>query len=133
MHGSVIATHRRPRSAVCRCPRAPARMIDFRLYRLAFLPALVAVIAVMFSLEGAPDPFEPAGPPGTFDGGTASAAARLIATKMPDRQPGSAGASAAAALVSRRFDAVPAGAVSEQQYGADYDGHDVTLRNVVLT
>jgi Peptidase family M28 len=114
-------------------PRSPPRMIDFRLYRLAFLPALVAVIAVMFSLEGAPDPFEPAGPPGTFDGGTASAAARLIATKMPDRQPGSAGDSAAADLVSRRFDAVPAGAVSEQQYGAEYDGHDVTLRNVVLT
>ncbi len=108
-------------------------MIDFRLYRLAFAPALVAVIAVMFSLEGAPDPFEPAGPPGTFDGGTASAAARLIATKIPDRQPGSAGDSAAADLVSRRFDAVPAGAVSEQQYGAEYDGHDVTLRNVVLT
>ncbi len=108
-------------------------MIDFRLYRLAFLPALVAVIAVMFSLEGAPDPFEAAGPPGTFDGGTASAAARLIATKMPDRQPGSAGDSAAADLVARRFDAVPAGAVAEQRYGAEYEGHDVALRNVVLT
>lgn len=108
-------------------------MIDFRPYRLAFVPALFAVIAVMFSLEGAPDALQPAGPPGTFDGGAASAAARLIATKMPDRQPGGAGDSATADLVAKRFDAVPAGVVSEQRYGARYGDEDVPLRNVVLT
>ena len=67
MHGSVNPARRRPWSAVCRPPRSHPPVIDFRLYRLAFLPALVAVVALMFSLEGAPDALEPAGPPGTFD------------------------------------------------------------------
>jgi len=66
-------------------------LIDFRLYRLAFAPTLVAVIAVMFSLEGAPDALEPAGPPGTFDADAATATARHIATDIPDREPGSPG------------------------------------------
>ena len=38
-------------------------MIDFRLYRLAFAPTLLAVIAVMFSLEGTPDAIQPAASP----------------------------------------------------------------------
>jgi hypothetical protein len=108
-------------------------VIDFRLYRLAFLPALVAVVALMFSLEGAPDPLEPAGPPGTFEASAAAAAARQIATTFPDRSPGSGGDSMTADLVADRFADVPTGAVSEQRLEASYDDEDTELRNVLLT
>ena len=108
-------------------------MIDFRLYRLAFAPTLVAVIAVMFSLEGAPAALEPAGPPGTFDADAATANARHIATDIPDREPGSPGDEETADLVAQSFGEVAAGAVSEQRFDADYNGDQVSLRNVVLT
>ncbi len=108
-------------------------MVDFRLYRLAFLPALLAVIVAMFSLEGAPDPLEPVTPPSTFEGDRAAAVARQIATVAPERAPGSEGDAAVAALVADRFEDVPAGAVSEQRFEASFEGEDVSLRNVLLT
>jgi hypothetical protein len=108
-------------------------VIDFRLYRLSFLPTLVAVVVVMFSLEGTPDAFEPVTPPSTFEGDRAAAVARQIATTAPDREPGSAGDAAVADLVADHFEEVPAGAVSEQRFDASIDGEDVSLRNVLLT
>jgi len=109
-------------------------MIDFRLYRLAFLPAVLAVVVVMFSLQGTPEPLEPVTPPTTFEGDRATAIARQIASQAPDREPGSAGDEAIADLVANRFGEIPAGAVSEQRFDAsDGDGNDVTLRNVLLT
>ncbi len=108
-------------------------MIDLRLYRLAFLPAVLAVVVVMFSLEGMPDPLEPVTPASTFEADRAAAIARQIATTAPDREPGSAGDAGVAALVANRFDEIPAGAVSQQRAEASYEGDDVTLTNVVLT
>jgi hypothetical protein len=111
----------------------PAPPIDLRLYRLAFAPTLLAVIAIMFSLEGAPGPVEPATPPATFEGDRAAALARQIVELAPERTPGSAGDLRAADLVRERFDEIAAGAVSEQGFDAELDGEDVSLRNVVLT
>lgn len=108
-------------------------MIDFRLYRLAFIPAVIAVIVLMFSLEGAPDAIEPTTPPATFEGERASAAARQIAELAPERPPGSHGDAAVADLVAERFGEIPAGAVTEQEFEATLDGDEVTLRNVILT
>ncbi|HEY8000658.1 MAG TPA: M28 family peptidase [Solirubrobacterales bacterium] len=108
-------------------------MIDFRLYRLCFLPALLAVIVAMFSLEGAPDALEPVTPPSTFDGDRAAAVARQIATTAPDRTAGSDADAAIADLVVNRFEDIPSGAVSEQRFTASDDGEDVSLRNVLLT
>ena len=109
-------------------------MIDFRLYRLSFLPALLAVVVVMFSLEGTPDALEPVTPPSTFEGDRAAAVARQIATTAPDREPGSEGDAAVADLVANRFGEIPAGAVSEQTFDTtDRNGDDVSLRNVLLT
>jgi hypothetical protein len=108
-------------------------MIDFRLYRLSFLPALLAVVVVMFSLEGAPIALEPVTPPSTFEGDRAAAIARQIATTAPDRPPGSPGDSAVADLVVNRFNEIPAGAVREQRFDASVDGENVSLRNVLLT
>ena len=53
-------------------------MIDFRLYRLAFLPALVALIVILFSLASVPEPLEAPISLGGFDEDTAGKTAREI-------------------------------------------------------
>lgn len=108
-------------------------MIDFRLYRLAFIPALIAVGVVMFSLEGAPDALQPGTLRGEFDGARAAALERQIVNAAPDRTPGSDGDNHVADIVAEHLKEIPTGAVSEQRYAASYDGEDVTLRNVLLT
>ena len=114
-------------------PQAHRNLIDYRLYRIAFIPALIAVVVVMFSLEGAPDPLEPGTLRGEFDGARAAALARQIVDTAPDRTPGSEGDSRVADLVHHRFGEVTTGAVSEQRFAATYEDNDVALRNVVLT
>jgi hypothetical protein len=108
-------------------------MVDFRLYRAAFVPALLALVALMFSLQGLPGPLEPAVPTGSFEAGRAMAVAREIVAGSPDRQPGSEGDMKAADLVAERFAQIESGTSSEQQFEASFDGDDVTLRNVLLT
>ena len=108
-------------------------MINFRLYRLAFVPALIAVVVVMFSLEGAPDALEPGTLRGEFDGTRAATLARQVVNRAPDRAPGSEGDSLVADMVADRFGEIPTGAVSEQRFEATYEGEDVELRNVLLT
>ncbi len=108
-------------------------MIDFHLYRLALVPAMIAVVIVMFSLEGAPDALEPGTLRGEFDGSRAAASARQIVNNAPDRTPGSEGDSEVADIVADHFGEVTTGAVSEQRYEASYDGEDVDMRNVLLT
>ncbi len=108
-------------------------MINFRLYRLAFIPAVIAIGVVMFSLEGAPDPLEPGTLRGEFDGARAAAFARQIVNAAPDRTPGSDGDNRVADIVSDHLGDTPTGAVSEQRYDSTYQGDDVSLRNVLLT
>ena len=107
-------------------------MIDFRLYRLAFAPTLLAVIAVMFSLEGTPDAIQPAASPG-LEEERAAVTARQVVELAPDRQPGSSGDNAVADLVAERFADIPAGAVTEQEFDGEFEGEEVSLRNVLLT
>lgn len=108
-------------------------MPNLRLYRLAFLPAAVAVVAIMFSLDGVPRPLEPPTPPATFDGDRAINQARQVVALAPERPPGSAGDAAVADLVAERFGEVAAGSVAEQSFQASYEGEEVGLRNVLLT
>lgn len=107
--------------------------VDFRLYRLAWLPAVLALVVLMFSLEGAPEAVEPAAATGTFEGDRAVAEARRIAADIPEREPGSTGDDQLADLVESRFDEIAAGAVSEQSFEAEYEGEQVEMRNVLLT
>lgn len=107
--------------------------VDFRLYRLAWLPAVLALVVVMFSLEGRPAAVEPATATGIFEGERAVSEARRIAADVPEREPGSAGDAQVADLVESRFGEVAAGAVSEQSFEAEYEGEQVELRNVLLT
>jgi hypothetical protein len=79
-------------------------LIEPRIYRAAFVPALLAVVLVMFSLESRPKPL----PQGLaadvlFDGEQAAASARELADSHPDRSPGSRGNEAVAGEVEQAF------------------------------
>ena len=89
-------------------------MIEPRVYRAAFVPALLALVLVMFSLESQPAPL----PQGLaadvlFDGEAAMDAAAAIARATPDRRPGTPGDLSVAASVERAFRA--RGFVPERQ------------------
>src|SRR3954471_14284890 len=86
-------------------------MLDLRVYRAAFLPALVALFVVAFSLS---DPAKPRTTRQAFDyddGGRAFGAAappqrnslRELAAAFPARRPGSPGDAALADRVAAEF------------------------------
>ncbi len=73
-------------------------MLDIRVYRAAFLPALVALFIAAFSLADRPEPAQSPSPPDSFDserafGGRAPLQNSLteLARSFPDRAPGTAG------------------------------------------
>ena len=81
-------------------------LIELRLYRAAFLPALLAIVVVMFSLENRPGP-APQGLPADvlFDGKLASAQLNRIVERFPNRRPGGRGDRALADEVARQLSA----------------------------
>ena len=79
-------------------------MLEPRIYRAAFVPALLAVVLTMFSFESRPRPV----PQGLaadvlFDGDQAAELAGRIASEAPDRRAGTPGDRATAALVADAF------------------------------
>ena len=81
-------------------------MIEPRLYRVAFLPTLLVLALLMFSFESRPPPL----PQGLaadvlFDGRLAAAGARSVASRHPDRRPGSPGDLASARAVADELSA----------------------------
>ena len=79
-------------------------MIEPRIYRAAFVPALLAVVLTMFSFESRPRPL----PQGLaadvlFDGNRRPTLADAIAAEAPDRRAGSRGDRATAPLVADTF------------------------------
>src|SRR4051794_29034546 len=64
-------------------------MLDLRLYRLAFVPAILAIIVAAFSLteRGTPAVGTPLAPD-AFDGKRAIAELRALEASYPDRRPG---------------------------------------------
>ena len=84
-------------------------MIEPRIYRAAFIPAVLAVVLVMFSLENRPRPV----PQGLaadvlFDGDVAHRELRRIVARHPDRRPGELASAAAARDLAERFRALEA-------------------------
>ena len=108
-------------------------MIDFRLYRVAWIPALLAFVVMMFSLEGVPEPPDPQIAPAAFDSERARQNVREILALGDDRSPGSDADAGTAALVQERFDEIAAGTTSLQTFEADVDGEKRELRNVAIT
>ena len=63
-------------------------MIEPRVYRAAFIPALLAVVLAMFSFQSRPRPLEQGlAADVLFDGEQAAALALQIAEDEPDRRP----------------------------------------------
>ena len=82
-------------------------MIEPRIYRAAFIPAVLAVVLVMFSLENRPKPV----PQGLaadvlFDGDVAMRELRAIVRERPDRRPGQLSSELAARDLAERFRAL---------------------------
>jgi hypothetical protein len=79
-------------------------LIEPRIYRAAFLPAIFAVVLVMFSLESRPAPLAQGLPADVvFAGSGAATTAARIVDAAPDRRAGSAGDKRTAALVAAAF------------------------------
>jgi Peptidase family M28 len=108
-------------------------MIDQRLYRLSFFPALVAVIVMLFSLRGVPAALEAPVALSAFDADAAAETARKIAVTSTDRTPGSEGDAEVADFLIRRFSEIGSAEVSEQSFSGSFEGEDVELRNVIAT
>jgi hypothetical protein len=81
----------------------PRTVLDVRVYRAAFAPALIALFVAAFSLAdrpgGATTPFAPAG----FDGGRAYTALGELGRRFPRRPPGSPADRALAGRVAGAF------------------------------
>jgi len=79
-------------------------VIEPRIYRVAFVPALLAVVLAMFSLESRPRPLRQAlAADVVFEGPQAAASTRAVLAAARDRRVGSRGDLAAARLVAGRF------------------------------
>jgi hypothetical protein len=89
-------------------------MIEPRIYRAAFVPAALALLLVLFSFQKQPPPLaQPQAGDVLFDDEAATTQAREIAKLAPDRQIGTAGNDATAALVRRAF--------SSSRFGIEVD------------
>lgn len=97
-------------------------MFDPRIYRAALVPAVVALVILMFSFEPVPNPLPPPVATPTFDGVEAARTARSIVELAPERTPGSAGDRAVADLVEERFAAIEGGQVSTQTFDSSFEG-----------
>lgn len=107
-------------------------MIDLRLYRVALLPSIAALIITMFSLVSRPEPLRSGLPTGEFDPAAAADLERQLLEVAPEREPGSDGDEAAARFVQEQFRSIVGGRLSLQSVGGSYEGDDVDLTNVVL-
>jgi hypothetical protein len=108
-------------------------VISFRIYREAFAPALLAVVVLLFSLQGRPDPLPPVVASAEFDQDAAAKIDRQIVDAAPVRPPGSDGDLAIADMVEKRFMSVSEGQVAQQRFDGSFEGNDVQLRNLILT
>jgi hypothetical protein len=107
-------------------------VVDLRLYRVAFLPALVALVALLFSLQSLPQALSPLVSPATFDPSAAAGITRQIVKRAPVRTPGNPGDSTIADMVARAFGQVRGGEVIDQRFDGDFNGDTASMRNVVL-
>ena len=81
----------------------PSGLLEPRLYRAAFAPALLALIVLAFSLESPPAGVAPELAPPTFSGQRATATARQIVNAYGDRRSGSADDERVAELFKARL------------------------------
>jgi hypothetical protein len=108
-------------------------MLDPRLYRVAFVPVLLAVLVAAFSLQDRPRPVGTTQTPDAFDGTAAELQLDDLARRYPDRRPGSAGDERLAGEIAGILRKSVPGTVEEHRYrGETIDGRR-DLVDVVAT
>ncbi|HET9041285.1 MAG TPA: hypothetical protein VFN40_13995, partial [Gemmatimonadales bacterium] len=107
-------------------------MLEPHLYRLSLLLGVAAAIVLMFSVVSRPEPLRSDAATDSFHGSRAAKLARQLVEAAPDRRPGTAGDSAAAAFVAKRFRSIEGGQVITESFDGRFNGSDVSLRNVTL-
>jgi Peptidase family M28 len=79
-------------------------MLNWRLYRAAFVPFLFALAIAAFSLSSRPLPLTSSLAPDAFEGAPAFAELHTMAARFPDRRPGSRGDRQLARYVADRLE-----------------------------
>src|SRR5215218_1069957 len=111
-------------------------MLDVRIYRAAFLPAVLALFVVAFSLEGRPSPLRTRAIADAFDPARAYGSERLrdsllqLGSAFPERRPGSAGDASLADRVAGVFGAAGFEVTRTRASGRTLDG-ETELETVV--
>jgi hypothetical protein len=111
-------------------------VLDVRVYRAAFLPALLALFVVAFSLEGRPSPVRTRAVADAFDPARAYGNVRArdsllqLGDAFPERRPGSAGDAALAARVEEVMHAAGFQVQRKTEQGRTVDG-ETELETVV--
>lgn len=106
-------------------------MLDIRIYRAAFLPALLALVVVMFSLENRPRPITSTLAPDAFDAKGAYATLVGIVRRQPDRRPGSEGNRKSAELVEGRLRSLAGFEIARDEFSAEVEGEAADMVNVI--
>jgi hypothetical protein len=104
--------------------------VDFRIYRAAFIPVLLALVVVAFSLESRPPALTSALAPDAFDAKGAYGTAADIVRGEPDRRPGSVGASRLADIVDSRLGSLSGFETTRDEFEAKVDGDETSMVNV---
>lgn len=103
-------------------------VLDVRVYRAAFVPALLALFVAAFSLQGRPSPARTRAPADAFDPARAYGPARVpdsllaLARAFPERRPGGAGDQALAERVARSFRGAGLRVTTTRAVGRTVDG-----------
>jgi hypothetical protein len=105
-------------------------LVEPRIYRASLLLALVGVVVMMFSLDERPPPLAAKLAPDAFKGENAYNEAQRLASRYPDRRPGTQGDRGLGDLVEARFRGLGL-ETSRDRFSAEFDGHDSDMSNVV--
>ena len=108
-------------------------MLDPRLYRVAFVPVLLALLVAAFSLQDRPRPVGTNQSPEGFDGIRAQQMLDDDLSRFTDRRPGSAGDEALARFVAAQLRRTVPGTVEEHRYQAETIDGKRDLVDVVAT
>src|SRR5690242_20731578 len=101
-------------------------MLEPHLYRLSLFLGVAAAIVLMFSVVSRPESLRSDAATDSFQTGQAANLTRQLVKAAPDRRPGTAGDSVAAAFVAKRFRAIAGGQVTTQGFDGRFDGSDVS-------
>lgn len=105
-------------------------MLEPRIYRMALLPVLLALVVVAFSLGDQQGTLSTSVVPDAFNGGSAYATMKSLAAAYPSRRPGSVGDDRLASAVARRLGGYGF-SVSTASFPASTADGPRTLQNVI--